>query len=159
MSNIFQDSALQSRQYTLFVPGNLNDSRALIFSINLSPTSAITEMCVVLPTSECDLLSVIIPSFLLVRNDWFSSSTRISLNFSPILILCRWYLHAQYISVTALGSFLFQACQQIRSSILRLHFHALLYDPVPESSSFYISCMPIKFSGFRPLSYLFLEFG
>jgi len=155
---MFQDSAQQSRHYIVFVPGNLNGSRALIFSNNFSPTSAITEMCVVLPTTECDLVSDIIPSFLRARKDWFSSSTRISPNFSPILILCRWYLHAQYISVTALGSFLFQACQQIRSSILRLHFHALLYDPVPESSSFYISCMPIKFSGFRPLSCLFLEF-
>ena len=155
---MIQDSAQESRQYTVFVPGRLNGSRALIFSINFSPTSAITEMCVVLPTSECDLLSDIIPSFFRVRNDWFSSSTRISLNFSPTLILCQWCLHAQYISVTALGSFLFQACQQIRSSILRLHFHALLYDPVPKIS-FHISCMPIKFSGFRPLSYLYLEFG
>jgi len=120
MSNMFQDSDQESRQFTVFVPGKLNSSRKFISSINFSPTSAIAEICVVLPMVECDLLSDIIPSFLRVRNDWFSSSTRISLNFSATLILCRWSLHAQYISVTALGSFLFQACQQIRSSILRL---------------------------------------
>ena len=118
---MIQYSSQESRQCTVFVvPGKLKGSIALIFSINFSPTSAITKLCVVVPTSECDLFSDIIPSFLRVRNDWFSSSTRISLNFSATLILCRWCLHAQYISVTALGSFSFQACQQIRSSILRL---------------------------------------
>ena len=117
---MFQNSAQESRQYTVFLPGKLNGRKALICSINFSSTSSLNEICVVLPTSECDLLSDIIPSFLRVRNDWFSSSTRISLNFSATPILCRGCLHAQYISVTASGSFLFQACQQIRSSILRL---------------------------------------
>jgi len=66
MSNMIQDSAQESRQYTVFLPGKLNGSRALTFSNNFSPTSAITEMFVVFPTSECDLLSDIIPSFFFV---------------------------------------------------------------------------------------------